>query len=121
MVQAKRDGLDLMVAIFDEFGERGAFGAGRIGECDNRALRGKRRDRERQVFDHLAPDIENVRAGGFALEIFLGRALIDLPRQKRGRDPVGVQNADDKEMWGANGFPPQRYQAPMRNFVCRAW
>ena len=102
-MEAKRDSLYLMIAIFDEFGERGAFGAGGIRKRNNRTLQVKWREREGQVLDHLAPDIEDVRASGFPLEIFLGSSLIDLPRQKRGCYPLRVQNPDYKEVRRAHG------------------
>lgn len=102
-MEAKRDGLDLMVAIFDHPGERRPFNAGRIGKRDDCALRGERRDRERQVFDRLAPDVEDMRAGGLTLEIFLGNALVDLPRQERGLDLVSIQNPDHEEVRRTNG------------------
>ena len=97
-MEAKRDGLYLMIAIFDEFGERGAFGAGGIRKRDDRALLFKWRECEGQVFDHLAPDIENIGAGGFALEIFLRGPLVDLPGKKGRGDAARIDHPHDEEM-----------------------
>ena len=94
-----------MVSVVDQLGEGRALIACGFGERRNSALRSERRDDEVQIFDHLAPDIENVRASGLTLEILLRGPLIDLPCEKFWRDPTGVERADYKEVRGANSPP----------------
>lgn len=103
-METERDGFDLIVAILDQPGERSPFRAGRISERYDHKLGRQRRDRQRQFLDHLAPDIENMRAGSLTLEIFLRRALVDLPCEKCGRDFLGIKNPNYEKVGGANSF-----------------
>ena len=59
------------------------FDAVIIRKRNDRALLFKWWDFEGQVLNHLAPIIENIRAGGFALELLLRGPLVDLPGKRR--------------------------------------